>query len=984
MIGSRAYESFAKPVLHLVIAEDEELWSERLKALAEPLRQWSLSRTGQFDLKVHTCRSVEAFKDLVGSRLAANELVYATLDLGMPLLESDNRFSEKAGKEMVRWCLEQRKKGEHLEFCLVSARETLVETLYRENSDLESQRVKRIYKSEIEGWPAGQARLLDMVTDVENFVRFHLPFCTVNLPGRSERVPIWFGGEEPLVRLLGRADRLAAAEEAGVYILFADAGGYEIDWVRLCCELRGLRFKELDVRSTNRESNPEWSAPFDDPPEAFLVRNLDYARNQGCNITPFLENGFFDKVEQRNSLAFFQFPLLETQLDVSKRLEEKIELPILEACLTRVYKGETDRSQNTGFAFESHRRIVSFPTYEALRRFGVVRKVIEFQVMESCRHLGCEELGIDPELFEVLAEIPWDSMDGGLQKLRSSIDSACMTHVAGKRAGKLLGEDSFKGDKVVPGYFIGELGFCVRGRRLYSLLEKGSTQGHAERWSGFRDPEQALDNLETLSQLYNGLTTLQQMGGGPGHQPASPEFTAEDYKALHDAWSFLDNLFENPATLRLKIAKFRDHMSSSAWRSYYPTLESRRSKAAVENIRFSWPFTRLPLHPAVAAYLLRNRVRALIHRDTDEFLARYPDLACVWEKTAKTRDDLFEVIMQREEERETAEFYARERHNQPVLVHLVPHMSQDEPRSPFDKIFESFLIFNSFLAMAENHHVFSLKAVPSRETLKKILNDKVNQGPMVNLLCHYKEWLASSDRAEDSVFYKWKEGWAVVGHQQDAVRLAKQIAEGILESKYRRSLSNEHRSLVSRIAQLDHSGGESKLGIGTLLNFFLIIRNKFYKNAGGDFEFAYGRHLRDLLRRLVAATTADYRLGKVDEGGTSISLWRKNAFETAEPAKLITASARWPNLWVLAKEVVVPGEEADVYEELFPIHDLIRVHPDKGSVWAYYNERSVWKNLTHMEGSDEDPQLSAEEGGDWLPDKGVLENSELWRSIHHD
>src|SRR3954465_3117877 len=221
----RTCENFGRPVLNLVIAEDEVFWSEKLTMLAEHLRQWCLCQAGQFELKVNVCVSVEAFKDLVESRLAAKELIYATLDLAMPLLASDdrNRFSEQAGREMVRWCLEQKKLGKCLEFCLVSAREALVETLYRESSELESQRVKKIYKSEIEGWPAVQTRLLDMIKDIENFVRCHLTFCTVNQPGSSETVPIWFGGEESLVRLLGRADRIAAAKEAGVYIVLADA-----------------------------------------------------------------------------------------------------------------------------------------------------------------------------------------------------------------------------------------------------------------------------------------------------------------------------------------------------------------------------------------------------------------------------------------------------------------------------------------------------------------------------------------------------------------------------------------------------------------------------------------------------------------------------------------------------------------------------------------------------------------------------------------
>lgn len=968
-------ELFAKPVLSLVIAEDEESWSERLRILAEHLRQWPMSRTGQVELEVYTCRSVEAFKKTVRSKLDAGALVYATIDLGMPLLESDERSSEQAGKDMVLWCLEQRNKGEHLEFCLVSAREAFVDTLYRKSSELESQRVKRIYKSEIEGWPAAQARLLDMVNDIQSFARRHMSFCTVKLHGTGDIIPIWFGSEEPMVRLLGRADRIASADEAGVYILSADAGGYEIDWARLCCELRGIRLNDLDIRATNPELQPEWRNFFDDPPEALLVRNLDYARNQGCDIAPLLNGGFFEKLEQRKGLVFFQFPRFDTQLNVLDRLDEDVELPILTACLKHIYNEDVYVRQGVGFDFENNNRIVVFPPYRHLKSFGVVRKAIQFQVAESGRQTGCDGMELDPELFEVLAEIPWEQ-NGGLQQLRGSIRSACKSHATGKGAGELLTEESFKGDRVVPAAFRGELGFLVRGRRLYELLENRYASRGSERWGVPVDPEQALDNLELLWKLYDGLDRFHGLAEGLDSQPSSLEFTVDDYKALHDAWSFLDKLFENPVALRRRIERFRSHMAGPAWRSYYPTLESKKSKAAVENIRFSWPFTRLPLHPAVAAYLLMNRVRALIHREIDDYLKRYTDLAGEWEDTEQTRDRLFESIMQREEEREVAESYVREHHSQPVLVHLVPHMNQEERRSPFAKILASFLTFNSFLALAENYYIFGSAVIENREILRRVLSDRVELGPMVGLLCEYTRKLQSSDHARKSVFHRWQNGWAKEGQQHDAVRLTRQIVKSILDSKYRDSISQEDRFGFHEIADTDEP-----CKLGTVLNLFLIIRNSFYKNAGGDFEAEHGRELRDLLRRFVVATTAACRLGRVDKGGTSIDLWSKENSESVEPAPLTAGDTKWPSFLVVAKEVTSETGEVEAYEVLFPIEDLIQVRPDRGSVWAYYKKKSVWTNLTHVEGSDEEPSLSVEDR-EWLPSKAKLISSELWRSIY--
>lgn len=981
MTGSRAYEAFAKPVLHLVIAEDEEIWSERLKALEEPLREWSLSKTGQFIVEVHTCRSVEAFKSLVSSHLTAKELVYATLDLGMPLLEGDDRFSEQAGQEMVFWCLEQKRKGECLEFCLVSARESFVDMLYRQSPELERQRVKRIYKSELGSWPAAEAQMLHMVDDIQGFVRRHMSFCTFKLPGSNERVPIWFGSEEPLVGLLSRANRIASSKEAGIYILLSDAGGYEIDWVRLCCELRGLQLKDLDIRVTTPELQPEWRDPFDHPPEALLVRNLDFARNQGCDIAPLLKEKFFEEVERRNSLVFFQFPRFQTQLDVLNRLDEDIELPILNACLAHI-----DVQQGIGFSFESHRRIITFPPYENLQSLGVIHKTIQFQVSEASRQLDCQGVEIDPELKEVLAEIPWDRM-GGLQKLRGLIRSACKSFVAGKCSDEFLTKESFKGDRIVSEEFDGELGFVVRGRRLYDLLENRRTSPRMERWGVPSDPEQALENLEMLWELYDGLDRLnllsERVREKLGRLPSEPDFAEEEFKALHDAWSFLDKLFESPVGLRKRIERFRSHKADRSWRSYYPLLETKSSKAAVENIRFSWPFTRLPLHPAVAAYLLTNRVRALIHREINEYLERYPDLAVDWEQVEKTRDQLFEAIMQREEEREAAELYARERHSQPVLVHLVPQMNQEEPRSPFAKILASFLTFNSFVALAEHYYVFDSTVIGNKEVLRKVLSERVELGPMVGLLCEYTHKLRSSGRIEKSVFRRWQIDWATAGQQQDAIRLTRQITKAILDSKYRDSVSQEDRSLFHELSDPEGMGQPYKLG--SLLRLFLLIRNGFYKNAGGDFESEYGKKLRDLIRRLIVSTTEACRIGRVTEEGTAIDLWSKEHIDYSERISLAVTGKRWRGRLVLAKELASGTGEIEGYEVLFPIDELIRVRRDRGSVWAYYKNKSVWTNLTHVEGSVEEPSLSVQsvEGRKWFPSEDELKAFELWRSLHN-
>jgi len=970
-----AAASFVKPSLHLVVAEDQVEWSAKLEALAASLREWPLSQTGQFELSVHTCRSAEAFKDLVNGLLADGALVYATLDLKMPLREADEVADERAGREMVNWCLDRRRKGERLEFCLVSEQDKSVERLYEQSPELEAQGVKRIYKSQILHAAAGQMRFLELVNDIQSSVRRQLSFCTVTLPDTPDTLPIWFGRDDALVALLARADRLASSDQAGVYLLFGEAGGYEIDWMRLCCDLRGLRLKKVDFSSVELEVDQEWTALFKDPPEALLIRGIDYVQSKGLEVAPLLEDEFFEKVAKRNSLVFFQFPFSETYLDASKRLDADVEVPILDSCLRHLYQDDPYRRQGVGFTFADHRRIIIFPTYQALRNAGVIAKVVEFQVLESGRqHQGCAEVRIDSELQEVLTEIPWDENDG-LQQLRACIKSACKIFAKGGSSSGLLTEEHFR-DRIVPREFRGELGFRVRGRRLYRLLE--SRDGHAALAPGvLGDPERSLRGLETLVELYRGLDQLRRLHQELG-DPTSEAFTAEDYSALHDAGSFLEAIFESPERLRHRIDRFRLHANSPGWRSYYPTLETRRSKAAVENIRFSWPFTRLPLHPALAAYLNMNRVRALIHHEIDGYLESNSDLADLWEQTEQVRDKVFETIMQREEEREKAASYAREKHSQPVLVHLVPRLQQEDRRSPFPKILTSFLTFNCALALAENHYVFGAEAVlKSRDRqVQKVLDDKVELGSRIGLLEEYTTRLRGSGKAEMSVFHRWSDSWASEGGQRDAIRLIKSIA-GLVLGRFQGGLTQEDRKVLQNLAQIDV--GTGSCSVNRLMGFFLIIRNCFYKNDGSEFEELHGASLRDLLRRLVAATTEKYRLGRVSGDSTVIELWCNEPFGATAGLPLTRTEERWKGRLVVAKEIITGEEES--YEALFPIDDLIRIRPERGSIWGYYRAQTIWTNLTHIEGSDEDSKLSAT-GKDWLPNVTELTSSDLWKSLH--
>jgi len=971
-MSTSAHRRLARPTLHLVIAEDHEWWSEKLQSLGDYLRQWSFARTGQLALSVHACRSVEAFEGLVGSLLSEGALVYATLDLKMPWAEGEQTPDVEAGERMIDLCLQWKRQGRCLEFCLASEIDDSLDRLFRESSELKKLGIRKIYKSQILG-TNGLRILSDVVVDIQSFVRRHLLFCTIELPGSGERVPVWFGGKEPLLDLLNRADHIASGD-AGVYILLAEAGGYEIDWVKLCCELRGVDLSDLDISKVDPDWHPEWKSHFQDPPPALLVRNLDQAHDRCCDIAPVIEKErFFEKVAARNTLVFFQFPLLATNLDVSK-LDEAIEVPVLEACFKNIYQDHSSRTRQQGldFGFENHRRIVTFPSYEVLKASGVVERTIDFQTAESQRQMGNEGVEIDHEILAILNEIPWDQK-GGLHQLRRSIQSAYSGVAAGKKKdrGSLLGEEHFT-NSVVVAESKGELGFLVRGRRLYRLLESRDTSlGRSEPQEGGSESERALLSLETLWQLYDGLERLRQLRDRLGHQPSNKAFTPQDYDTLHEARNFLDNLFDNPGNLRRQIDEFRSHLKrrARAWKAYYPALDDSRM-AAVENIEFTWPFSRLPLHPSVFAYLQENGVSPLIHKEIQNSLHRfYPDLEAQWEEAKTKRIDLRREMTRREEERKRAERYVREGHSQPVLVHLVPRSEPAEQRSSFLTIFSSFLIFNSYVALAENHYAFGSTLYTDQKRMKALV-EKVELGHMVGFLCGYIGELQSDARGAQSIFSHWRDQWPNLGGQRDAVRLAGQMADDMLSQK---EWKIHELDLLKTIASAGR--GEGECSIGSMLNFFLNLRNGF--KAVPEKLDDYASSLRDLMRRFVAATTGAFRLGRVTDGKV-IDLWRKEAGEQSEPATLAGNADRWTGRLVVARECP-PMEGGATFEALFPIDDLIRLRPVHDSIWAY--NKDIWLNLTHT-GSGEEARLS-EADQDWLPDPKERTTSELWKSLYH-
>lgn len=973
-----------RPQLHILITEDETHWIDRIRVIADHLKNWSFYRSGQFNLQVYDCRSVQEFKETAARSLESGALTYTTIDLNMPVFSDDTVANDRAGEMMITWCLDQRESdpdvARRLEFCLISGMDGILDRIdtIPKGEELKKQRVKRIHKHSIDEEGHGNLKLIDISADIKDFLLRNIQICSYIDPslGRtSARIPIWFSDRQPLIGLLAKADQIANATEPGVYLMFSDAAGYEVDWVHLCCNLRNLRLSVCDIRRTDAATD-NWDWCFRDPPQALLVRNVEYANLRHCNLEPFLVGGdFFKKVRENNSLVFFQFPFFETQLGVSQRLDEEIEQPVLNACLRHIYSEGPPFPPGIGFAFKSHQCIVTFPSYKLLREQGVLRHSILLQAGQSSEQMGCNGVGIDHEIFAVISEIDWNKHQG-LQALRQIINAAYQNFAASTSRGNAIGIDNFTGT-VVEKQFHGELGLQVRGRLLYRLLEERTpliTPEDLDVAAGGVESRKALAHLETLYRIYDGLDRLIELRNDLGFVKTSKHFSVQDYDALHEAKRFLELLFGTPQALRRQLAEFRANIHQSGWRHFYPLLETRQGWAAVENIRFSWPFTRLHLHPAVHAYLKQNGVGPLIHREIDEYLDRHQDLKSEWYAIEEKRIALKQLLLEREKQRENALEHAHSSHTRPVLIHLEQDEAEDEPWVSLADLVETFFRFEIFAAACEDHYFFRSLPGAHRRLLQELLQGGGTRlaGPY---LCAYVEALRREGQLNNSIFCNWSDEWAGAGNQSDAVRLAQELAR-LIADVHRPILANwsNELALVDKITKLGNEGRgccvEAVLGL-------LYLGGRLSAEHGDAIEEEL-LDCKDLMRRMITATNDPHRLGVVDASGTSIELWCKDKGSQPEPADLLDRRpSEWAQRLVIAKE---SPAASDSYEALFPIDECIRLRPQRASLWAMETPEK-WRNVTLYPDHDEENTLAPAEQP-WLPDPQQTTASALWRRIH--
>jgi hypothetical protein len=970
---------FERPTLHIVIAEDEKYWADRIEqTICEPVRQWSLCRTEQFFLQIHRCPTVQEFKETVEPLLKAHNLVYATLDMKMPARRQATPSAREmaipdpqAGRRMVEWCLEQEGNmawvAQSLEFCLISGEQTSLDSLYRESglqAKLRRRGVKRVYKDAIDSGVVGDLSLDHLWPDIRNFVLKHIRFCT--FPERltkddPETHPhaIWFDPHEKPARLLVQADSISR-KMGGLYLIFADAEGYDVDWFRLVCHLRNVKGIAHDFRTVVSNMTEDWGDVFENLPEALLIRHMEDATNGGYDIRAEMKvrNFLARACDGEHGLVFVRFPFFATQVELGSKLPEAADRAILNECLSAVLGQSPRFDQGIGFAYADHEHIVAFPDYEKVLKPEVIRNTIAFQAACRAQQHGLGGVSLDPEVNEVMCEMPWNEL--GLHSLHNSVRVAYQNAADSRdRSGqRYVGVKDFKERSAVRLQYDGELGFRVRGRWLLHVLEQNGLD-HPGAGNTADDGPSALAGLEVIHDLFESLERLIQLQkrleNAPGGVRFGSDFSLEKFKALEAAHKFLKSMFDTPKRLHERMLEFRPHAATGDWMHYYPGLRRREGwLPLVQHIKFTWPFAQVPLHRAVDQYLSNSGVIYQILTEPQTVLDRYhQDLQSHWEKVEADRKDLMQRVHEREEQRRAAALYVRQHHSQPVVVHLdMPEAGPRHAVGMLTQALQSLTFFNAYLAICENKHRFGGKYCSPN--LVDAASARIDLGPSVNLLCHYCEKLAEAGKLGASVFRYWSDGWPRRG-QLDALRVASSLARELL-SVAAEELTEEERKLFARIR--DELPQADCCPISDILTFLCVKRNTFEKRDP-QVLLPYTSEIWDLMRRFVFATTAPIRLGEVGSDVREARLWARRGPETVS----LPADERLKagDVWIF--ESARTGGKPP--RPLFPVGHYIRLHPSGNSVWTWYGQKR-WANLSHVQGMSGPAQLSHGPEHPWL------------------
>ena len=1000
--------SFNKPDLVVVIAEDDPEWSDHLCAYFErKLGIWGLASSEQFDWSVQPATSVEDFTRIAAEALQRGQLVYATLDLRMPIEAGPRPIPEDhAGERMIRWCFEQgdRLPAQHqrdLDFCLISGQEKQLAALPRDGDFGELLRrrgVNRAYKRNIK-WGSDDTKELDRIFgDLQAFVRRHMDFCTI--PGMDD--PVFFGDERQLGRVLDLADRISSAPVTGPYAVFSDSAGYDWDWFSLVCALKGVEAVTYDVRHLNRSHKLRFQREVKGPGKAVFIANIAWSNSSLVELAKWIDEiGFFDTIEERGTMAFFQFPFFETQLQVSKRLDDKYGLPMLEAVLSRIY-GEPGPQFPTGIssAFKEHPQILEFPSFERLRAHGVVRQCIAFEEARHQQRTGLTAT-LDAELREVLSELPWleqqeAAQRPGFSQLRETMWMAYDSHASHAPEDRLTSVDieDFVESPFVKEAFDGPLGFQVRGARLHRILRHHGEDPQACELTPSplgASPSAAAPPLppgvRRLQELFCLLDVFEAIGrlAALEAKDFDDDFRHDEYTALEAVHKALTELFGSPADLASRIEMFRPNAKHRRWYFHYPSVP-REERIATAEVVFHWPYTSLPLHPAIDSYLRQNRIAPSIQHDVRDVLRWYPDLVGDHEHIRHELLQFHEEVVRRDAQRVAAGRYVSEEATKPVLVQLAAlpdgHDAQNDDRS-FLQALNSLVLFDGSLAICENLFRYGGRFLKTSEA-RRVLN-KPDLGLSSRYLIEYCKELQRDLEREDeervqceeektSIFARWTTTWAAPESKNDeAARILGEISDYI-QSKHKHVIEKGFYDLLHDISE--GIGGGAGVSIEDMLKFFCLLRNSYGKNAGPSWHGLWneqGNKLLTLMRRFVAATTGDYRIGMYERNPDRIRIWCRRALRDA-PTRL-TGEEPLGKLFIFGIE----RDDEDVersFVPLFPIHDVVRMRMSDCGLWTWYS-RDKWYELTTADQRNgDDPSNS------WLPSSEEMNSSEIWRLVN--
>jgi len=963
---TEAPRDFQVPTLHLVVADDQLIWQEQLKGFfTSRIEQWGFYRTGQFRFELHCCGSFEAFKEITGDLLRTGDLVYAIVDLIMPRHKADEVPDRHLWKDLILWCLDAKHDpsgaGKRFEFCLISGDDRLLDELYdhpQHGASLKRNGVKRVYKDQIE--KNKEVELRKIWEDLRAFLFKNLLFCTVpETWGGATETMVWFGRDEALLRLLEKADEIAKrrGENGDFYVAFADACGYEELWFRLCCHVRGLDHQQIRNLAETNWRDDGLRRDLQSPPPALLLSHIRGSHDLGHKIFDRMqENQFFAALDRAGGLACFQFPDLNSDFDADRLLKPK-EKDVLQVSLTRLH-GHGPQFGGEGWQYRDSDHIIRFPDYDALKEAGVIRATIAFTTKQCQKKHGLEGLEVDPEVLEILAEIPWNEPQArGLDGLSMAIILA-YENAASRKAqlGPDIDINFFPED--VQDHFNSNRGFAIRGRRLVRLLDQHWRGG----WS--MSPPETMEKqfplaASGLAQIYDLFESLQRLIELATQQHGRLEFPEEfpfnDFEALKYAYEFLLKIFSSPKELQKRITEFRRYEHDRNWSDYYPSLEAREDwTEIITHVTFIWPYGKFRLPTPIDDYLRYSGVIADIYREMNKVLPRHPDLQSRWQDLETQRRMLEEEVQEREVQRRAARRYAREGQSQPVLMLLGARV--DERKLRFTTTLQSFLFFNAALAVCENLGRFGGDH-SSTGDVKQFLG-RPELGNAIRVLREYRDNLAARGRLEKSIFRRWTDDWPLSGKQHDAALvIARVAAKTLADHRFSDRLKDRYRELLGRLSNLTQSSG--RCPINDVLDFIGMLRISYDKNWTERFWDENIEETHDALRGFVLATTDPaFRFGRVSDEGDHVLIWSRNNMKTAEAGPETAAF----------KGRLCAFDDGGC----FPIDDLIRINPVGFSPFAYTAEK--WLDLTSTD-SDSRPESSV----DWLPKQEERKASAIWR-----